>query len=569
MNDQATRRRFLRGIVGVAVAAPSISTLLAACSSPAAPASTGAPTQAAPAVAPTSAPPATAPTTAPTVAASTAAASGGTAVVAVGSSPSSWDLTKSTWPTWQGVHYLYDTLLTTDDNEQIKPGLATAWNVSDDGLTVTLTLRQNVRFHDNTPFNADAVRFNIERHQQKPDSGFYQAFKPVASVESVDDHTARITLSEPRPDFLYDLSFWGALQLSPTASKSQGTDTQGVGTGPFKFQAYEPDSHIDLVRFDGYWGGAPALDGVRVRIIPESAVEVTEIQAKSIDVAASLEPKDVDAVKKTGAAVENHTTPGAQFISLNVTQPPTSELAVRKAIARAIDRDTIMQKVLFGLPEKARSGTPKNSAYYTEDVASVEYNPQEAASILDQAGWTMGPDGIRQRDGQPLSLHILSSDFLGWGVFNQIFQDQLKAIGIDSHITTEEWGTYLDNWRENRENWNLTYHSQGSPFNSTTPIDASWAPSAFWNICQIGKATDAEMKKVSDQLEAINQEFLKTRDSSRRTELAKQAQTMYADQQLVVWLWFSPSLVGVQPRLKGYELTEHGRVVGLSKAQLG
>ncbi|MBV9546029.1 MAG: ABC transporter substrate-binding protein, partial [Chloroflexi bacterium] len=275
------------------------------------------------------------------------------------------------------------------------------------------------------------------------------------------------------------------------------------------------------------------------------------------------------AVKKAGANVENHTTPGAQFVSMNVTQAPTSELAVRKAIARAIDRDTIMQKVLFGLPEKALSGTPKNSPYYSADVPGVDYNPQEAGNILDQAGWTMGPNGIRQRDGQPLSLHILSSDFSGWGTYNQIFQDQLKAIGIDSQITTEEWNTYLDNWRENREGWNLTYHSQGSSFNSTTPIDASWAPSAFWNICQIGKASDPDTKKISDQLEAINQEFLKTSDVARRKELAKQAQTIYADQQLVAWLWFSPSLIGVQARVKSYDLREHGRVIGLSKAYLG
>jgi peptide/nickel transport system substrate-binding protein len=193
-------------LIGIGVAIPGISTLLAACS---APTPAAAPTSAAPAVAPTAAPAAAA-TTAPAVAPTTAAAAGtkgGTAVVAVSASPASWDLTSSTWPTWQDVHYLYDTLLTTDENEKLQPGLATQWQASDDAKTYTLTLRQNVMFHDGTPFNVDAVRFNIERHQQKQDSAFYVTFKPVASVEAVDDHTAKITLSEPRPDFLYDLSF--------------------------------------------------------------------------------------------------------------------------------------------------------------------------------------------------------------------------------------------------------------------------------------------------------------------------------------------------------------------------
>jgi ABC-type transport system substrate-binding protein len=223
---------------------------------------------------------------------------------------------------------------------------------------------------------------------------------------------------------------------------------------------------------------------------------------------------------------------------------------------------------LFGLPEKARAGAPKSSPFYSEDVPIVEYNPDEAARILEDAGWSLGPEGIRQRDGKPLSLRIISTDNLGWGVFNQIFQDQLRTIGIDSNITTEEWGTYLDNWRENKGEWNLSYHQQGSLLNSTSPINASWAPSAFWNICQIRRSTDSEMKKLSEQLEAIYQEFLKTRDLQKRKELARQAQTIYQDQQMTVWLWHSPALVGVQPRLKNYDVLAYGRVVGLNKASL-
>jgi peptide/nickel transport system substrate-binding protein len=389
-------------------------------------------------------------------------------------------------------------------------------------------------------------------------------------VEIVDDHNVNIVLKELRADFIYDLSLWGTIQLSPTAAEKLGEKfaTNPVGTGPFKFSAYEPDSHIEMARFDEYWGGAPALDGVRVRIIPEATVKVTEMDAKSVDIAYDLTPKDVEAVKKAGATVENRTTPGAALISLNVTQAPTSELAVRRAIARAIDRDTIMNKVLFGLPEKARDGAPKGSPFYSEDVPMVEYNPEEAARILDDAGWTLGPEGIRQREGKPLSLRIISTDNLGWGVFNQVFQDQLRSVGIDSNISTEEWGTYLDNWRENKGEWNLSYHQQGSLLNSTSPINASWAPSAFWNICQIRRSTDPEMKRISEQLEAIYQEFLKTRDLQKRKELARQAQTIYQDQQLTVWLWHSPALVGVQPRLKNYDVLAHGRVVGLKKASL-
>ena len=129
-------------------------------------------------------------------------------------------------------------------------------------------------------------------------------------------------------------------------------------------------------------------------------------------------------------------------------------------------------------------------------------------------------------------------------------------------------GTYLEIWRQGKEEWNLTFHHQESVFNSTSPVTASWAPSAFWNICQLGKASYPQLKQVSDQLEAINRQFLGTADRSVRKDLAKQVQQTYQDMQLVAWLWHPPALVGVLPRLKGYDMLAHGRVIGLTKAQV-
>ena len=121
---------------------------------------------------------------------------GGTATVVTSANPASWDLTNSTWPTWEGVSFLYDRLINFDEEENLIPGLALTWETSADGLEYTLTLRDGVTFHDGTPFNAEAVQFNIQRHLDVPDSGFYAAFEPVASMEVVDDLTIKIVLSE-------------------------------------------------------------------------------------------------------------------------------------------------------------------------------------------------------------------------------------------------------------------------------------------------------------------------------------------------------------------------------------
>ncbi|HEV2528177.1 MAG TPA: ABC transporter substrate-binding protein [Thermomicrobiales bacterium] len=493
---------------------------------------------------------------------------GGTVTIVTAANPASWDLTNATWPTWEGVNFLYDRLLSFDDTETLQPALATAWEVSADGLQYKLTLREGVTFHDGTPFNAEAVRFNVQRHIDKPDSTYYTVYEPVERVDVVDDLTAVIVLREVRPNFAYEgLADWGAMQVSPTAYTALG-DRFGegpVGTGPFKFGSYEAGASITYTRNEAYWGGAPMLDSVRVRIIPESAVALVEMEAGTVD-AVLVEPKDVQAMTDLGLVIEQQVSPGAELMSINLSQSPTDELLVRQALALAIDRDAIIESVLFGFAEKSNGGVTSASPFYNADIPLIEYDPERAGELLDQAGWVMGDGGIRQRDGQPLKLNLLSTDFADWGLFNQIFQEQLRQVGIDIEITSLEWNAMLDQWRQNQGNWNISYHQQGSTMASTSPIQASWAPTDYWNINQIDDATATDLVPVRDELQALSDEFQTASDPARRLEIAKRAQTLYYEHQLVAWMWHRSTVHAIQPRLQGYRLTYAGRIVELDKA---
>lgn len=503
-----------------------------------------------------------------TVAGAKQGSPGGTATIVVAANPASWDLTKSTWVTWQAVSYMYDRLLTFDAEENLQPGLATAWEISEDGLTYSLTLREGVSFHDGTPFNADAVKFNFQRHLDMPDSAFYAVYEPIASIDVLDETHVNVVLKDVRPGFAYEgLSQWGAMQVSPTAFEELGSDRFGegpVGTGPFVFSSYEPGSNIKFARNDNYWGGAPLLDGVEVKVIPEPSVQLIELEAKTADVA-QVQAKDVETVEGEGLKIEQTISPGAQFISLNVSAAPTNDLAVRKAIARAIDRDAMIEALMFGFAEKSRAGVNSASPFYTEEVPMIEYDPEEAGRILDEAGWVLDGD-IRAKDGQPLKVNILSSDFSDWGLFNQAIQEQLKVIGIDSEISSLEWNAYLDQWRENQGGWNVTYHSQGSIQASVSPIQASWNPDSYWSITQIDDATDPDLVAVRDQLQALSDVFETELDPARQKEIAKEAQQIFQDNQLTVWLWHGATIFALQPRLQGYTMSHAGRVIELAKA---
>ena len=324
---------------------------------------------------------------------------------------------------------------------------------------------------------------------------------------------------------------------------------------------------ITYSRNEEYWDGAPLLETVQVRIIPEAAVALLEMEAGTVD-AILVEPKDVQAMTDLDLVIESRVSPGAEMMSINLSQSPTDELLVRQALAHAIDRDAIIEAVLFGFAEKSNGGVTSNSIFYNADIPLIEYDPDKAGALLDEAGWVMGDDGVRERDGQPLRLALLSTDFADWGLFNQIFQEQLRVVGIDTEITSLEWNAMLDQWRENQGPWHISYHQQGAIIAATSPIQASWSPTDYWTINQIDDATAPDLVAAREELQALADEFDTQSDEARRLEIAKRAQTLFYENQLTVWMWHRQSVHAIQPRLKGYRLTHAGRIVELDKAYL-
>ena len=226
----------------------------------------------------------------------------------------------------------------------------------------------------------------------------------------------------------------------------------------------------------------------------------------------------------------------------------------------------MIEALLFGYAEKSRAGVNEASPFYNEDVPMIEHDPEEAARILEEAGWELGEDGIRYRDGQPLSVNILSTSYLDYGLFNQVIQEQLAAVGFASEISSLEWNAYLDQWRENQGGWNVTFHLQGSIMASVSPIQASWAPSDYWTITQIDDADAPDLVSVAEELEALNDEFDSTLDEDRRLEIAREAQAIFQENQLTVWLWHVETILAIRPRLQGLEMSHAGRVIELEDA---
>jgi peptide/nickel transport system substrate-binding protein len=341
---------------------------------------------------------------------------------------------------------VYDTLVYLDpDTGDFVPGLAEDWDVSQDGLTYTFYLREDVTFHDGTPFNAEAVRFNLERITS-PDLASQKArfmLGPYERAEVVDDYTVRIHLSEPFAPLLDSLSQVYLGIASPTAVEKWGSDYQlhQVGTGPFIFAEYIPQDHLLLRRNPDYaWEpevyqhDTALADEIEFRFFVDPATRSPALETGEVDIMGEIPPQDAARLEESGDFhIDVVPIPGVSLMFfLNTTRPPLDDVKVRQALLFAADRQAIVSTIFGDTSPVAYGPLAANTFGYDPQVRDYyAYNPTQAAALLDEAGWKDGDgDGVRDKDGQPL---VLDMTLMDWGYMpevGQLLAAQWSTLGI-------------------------------------------------------------------------------------------------------------------------------------------
>jgi len=431
----------------------------------------------------------------------------------------------------------------------ILPWLARDWQVSDDGLTWDFTLADGVTFTDGTPFDADAVRVNIE-HLQDPDTGSstgYLAVQKVASVEAVDATHARFHLTEPDSALLESLSQqWTAIE-SPTGIE-RGTDANcasPVGTGPFVVESWTPQQQVELVRNDDYAGldpeadhdGAAYLDRIVWRFIPDAATRYAALRSGEVQMIDNPQP---DAVKAAGQGGDitliDAPRPGASNrIELNAAQAPFDDIRVREAFVRAADVDAGIETLFAGTVQRSSSAlsSVEPDVYSDPDLFTADLD--RANDLLDQAGWTeRDADGYRTKDGARLTVRFPVSTNQSVAAEQSLFeqiQAGAKQAGFDVVLTPLD----LSGWyaalgaheyeavsapytKVGPDVLRILYHSDG-----TVP-----APSGYF-------ANHAQLKDPA--LDDLLDRAVATADPDERADLYQQAQTIILDSYTVLPLY--------------------------------
>ena len=367
---------------------------------------------------------------------------------------------------------LADSLVDADpDTGEILPWLASAWEIDEDGLTYTFTLREGITFSDGTALDAAAVKTNLDQSAQQVEDGegwYYQGlFDDYVGTEATGELEVVVTFSRPNPSFLPTLATGQLAILAPSSfdlSYEQRDNGEFIGSGSFVLESYTPNEGIVLARREDYaWPsgaatheGAPSIERITISFVDEQSVRESALQAGETDLAQNPTTQVADQLEAEGNGLIFRAQSGIPYsLVLNLTDPALQDIAVRRALSRAIDRQAIFEGVTGARQPASTSVLTPSTTGYADVSQHLVHDLDEANRLLDEAGWTTGDDGIRVKDGRRLTFELILwwepqevSDAL------QLLKEQVAGAGIEITVR-EDIGGAGGSWRDGKSQLHL------------------------------------------------------------------------------------------------------------------
>lgn len=409
---------------------------------------------------------------------------------------------------------LYDSLTKYDLTQaeevpQVIPGLATEWSTDESRTTWTFTLREGVEFTDGTPFDADAVIYNLDRYLE-PDSPQYDqsvaaraalSLAGVKSYQKVDDSTVAISTNGVYSYLPEDLVF--IYMASPTALEKYGDDfgQHPVGTGPFVLNELTRGQQVVLDANPDYWGGAPKLDQLVLKPMPEVSARLAALRSGEVNWVEAPNPDDIASLEADGYQVLTNSYDHVWPWIFDTTKKPFDDVRVRRALNFAIDRSTMAESLLAGTADPAYQLAPRASLSYREENDVFDYDLDQAKKLLAEAGYA---DGFTMSVSYPTG----GSGNMQPGPMNQQLQSDLAKIGVDIELKPIEWATMLTSFSSGEIpdgadaiNISLTFIQQtmwGRLFGSSSPSNIGHYESAEVDSLAAASLKELDPAKRSD-----------------------------------------------------------------------
>jgi peptide/nickel transport system substrate-binding protein len=431
------------------------------------------------------------------------------------------------------VHY--------DRDMNIVPVLAESWQVQPDQVTWRFKLRQNVKFQNGEPFNADAVKFTVDRTMDadlraKGLNDPFPSRSSVTKVNVIDPYTLDMVLKEPNIVMPVFLTFLYILEPKFYTSKSiQETALQPMGTGPWRVTEWQKGDHLTLQSYPGYWRGDPGIPEIRFKPVPEKSTRLNMLLAGEADVVGGLLPEDFPTVDGD-AKLRISRASGSRRVHLGIPSnlPRYHSRAVRQALLQAIDYDGLGRSLLGPMaPQRRNNVLVAGDGWLNTQIPLIQYSPDATKQALQAAGFPFSDKvSIYTPQGRYLKDKELATAIAG----------NLRAIGINAEAQVLDWTIYTDRMRSDKGLDDLYLLGLGSRFNG--PEDASIVTTdQIWDQTHWIQETENGPK-----FQALYKELLKQTDEAKQKDMVNQLQALFVEEAVWAPLWLEPAASGVNKR---------------------
>jgi peptide/nickel transport system substrate-binding protein len=445
---------------------------------------------------------------------------------------------------------------------KLYPGLVTKWTPSVDGKTWTLELRKGVKFQDGTPFNAAAVKASFD-HVVDPATKSRAPLAMLASYTGatiVDDYTVEVNFKEPNAGFQYAMANIVGGMNSPTALKAAASPAdyarKPVGAGPYKIDSFVPNQQITLSAFDGYdWApefmgasGPAPVKKLTLRILPDAKSRANALKTGELDIAGAIEPQDAVSLQSAGFKVTPVDATGMPYgLFINVDKFPTDDVNVRRALILATDQKQMINTLFNDQYVPATQLLTPNTEGYDETLKTLySTNVDKANQLLDQAGWKMGSDGVREKDGKKLELQLINIAGFGFDQIAQLLQAQVKKAGFDAKISSESFPTIAATMNAGKQNLgDFFYFDLDARDALYATLDSSQIKSGYNWAHYSNPKLDALLAKANS-------------DSSGREQAIKDAQKIAMDDAVFIPLYDLRQLWVTNKDVNGIKFNQSG-----------
>ncbi len=444
---------------------------------------------------------------------------------------------------------VYDQLIARNTEGEHVAELAKDWEVTDNGKVWTFELQEGVTFHDGSEFNAEVVKFHINRVKDEEEgSAFRSKFLQITEVKVLDEYKVQMILEEPNVAFIDNVLTTNAGYIpSMKAIKEKGDQfpQEPVGSGPFAFDEWVSGEEVVLSKNEDYWKGAPQLDQVVFRVIPEASTQIMELETGGVNYVLKVPKEDLERLENN-EDINVYSEPGynVRTFFMNPFQNPFQDVKVRKAVNLALNVDSMVEALAAGLVSPADCWLPQSSRFHPDEVPKYGFDLEEAKALLEEAGWVdEDGDGIREKDGQKLEVTIMSPDgrYIQDKQFSEAAQAQLKKIGMDLKVQVKEWGSFVDSFFG--AEFQMAFIGWAQSTGEASIFLDPWLKSD--GRANVTGYSNEEIDQLLDQA-------LKTTEFEARKDLYEQVIEKAHEEALWVYLYSANDLAAVRSEVKGY-----------------